>query len=340
VIERKLVNLALLDWPGRKDVVHRLGVVDDARHIPQRNGVHQFAGRQRIHQRHGRLAANAGHVLQPGKPGAVQTALRELGRDVDLILLTDADVLLAQSALTRAIRRFDDPELALLTGAQRFVLRLPESGDPGGLDVNRLGSAAEPYDRLSSAVRAFESRSGRCFSVHGQFLMWRSELGLAPTLGIAADDLDLMLQLRHERAPQPGQPWRVVRAGDVHFFEEKTAEAGSAQSQALRRARAYFQVLRRSEPPRRDVLGSAQWYAYRYGPLIAPYAAPLVLVALLIGAGEVAGSVGQVLFVIALIAGLVSPFGRRFVQLLRIMSQAARLDRREEMPEQWEMARR
>ena len=49
-------------------------------------------------------------------------------------------------------------------------------------------------------MRAFESRFGKLFSVHGQLMAWRSCLGILPTPGYAADDLDLMLQAMYQTA--------------------------------------------------------------------------------------------------------------------------------------------
>ena len=228
VIERKLANLARCAGIETARVV----VVDDE----SQDGTAQKA-----------LAAGV-HVVRncerPGKPGALRTGIEALA-GCELIVLTDADVLLDEQALVELVRAFErEPALAMACGAQRFT-----HGDTA-------------YDSWTARVRRIESSLGVLFSVHGQLLAWRAQLGLVPTLGFAADDLDLMLQARRHG--------RVRLVSSAVFLEEKCAPGARAEEQALRRARAYVQFVRAQRGPLAGVLGALQWQFYRRAPFWMP----------------------------------------------------------------------
>jgi glycosyltransferase involved in cell wall biosynthesis len=181
---------------------------------------------------------------RPGKPGALRTGIAELA-GCELLVLTDADVLLEPRALSELAAAFErEPGLAMACGAQRFT----------------NGSTA--YDRWTARVRRLESRCGMLFSVHGQLLAWRAALDLVPTLGIAADDLDLMLQARRRG--------RVRLVDSAVFLEEKCAPGPLADEQALRRARAYVQFVRAQRAGLSGAAGWLQWQFYRRVPLLVP----------------------------------------------------------------------
>jgi GT2 family glycosyltransferase len=228
VIERKLANLARCEGIAGAHVV----VVDDG----SEDGTAEKA-----------LAAGVRVVRnreRPGKPGALRTGIAELA-GCELFVLTDADVLLEPGALLELAAAFErEPALAMACGAQRFA------------------SGSTAYDRWTARVRRLESRFGRLFSVHGQLLAWRAGLGLVPTLGIAADDLDLMLQARRHG--------RVRLVPSAVFLEEKCAAGPLADEQALRRARAYVQLVRARRSPLRGLLGSLQWQFYARAPFCVP----------------------------------------------------------------------
>ena len=341
VIERKLANLALVDWPPARPEPtsdrsrHVIVVVDDgsedgtasrareaiAAHFPgPGSGLPQA-----------QLVANDG---QPGKVGALRAGLAALEGRVDLVVLTDADVVLEERALVELARAFvAEPGLGMASGAQRFVRAL----DPGGLPASPDGAEPEAadglFDRITARVRAWESDRGMLFSVHGQLLAWRARLELEPRTGIAADDIDLALQVRER-----GSTVRLV-AG-ARFLEQKLPPGPDAEAQALRRARAYVQVVRRASPPVRGGLAArVQWWFYRYVPLAAPVLAAaaalaVVLLAFLWG-GPVVG-----LFVSLGVGALASVgVGRRLVRLLAVIRRAVQLEGREPLGDRWEMGR-
>jgi cellulose synthase/poly-beta-1,6-N-acetylglucosamine synthase-like glycosyltransferase len=231
VIARKLRNLALCEWPASEGP-HRIVVVDDGSNDATREvALAEFerfdAARVRVE-----VVANS---VRPGKSGAIEQGLAALGGEVELIVLTDADVVIAPDALAELARAFErEPRLGMATGAQRFVDSLCDDGRLRSRLGGEFIGAGTLYDWLTTSVRALESRFGLVFSVHGQLMAWRRQLALAPTPGIAADDLDLMLQVRTRGL-------RVEWVRRARFFETRPTTHGEREVQAFRRARAYVQ---------------------------------------------------------------------------------------------------
>lgn len=334
VIGRKLANAARIQWP--RAAAHRVLVVDDG--SDDRTVARARAGFDEL-ERVGVAAAIERNDVRPGKAGALATGLERLAHEVDLVVLTDADVVLGDDALTEleaAFRR--DPELGMASGGQVFVEALADDGTaraPGGDPVR---PAAGIFDRVTARVRRFESRSGRLFSVHGQLLAWRTALELAPTSGVAADDIDLALQVRARHK-------RVELVSTAHFYEVKTPEhptdgGVSWESQAVRRARAYVQVVRHH---RRPLTGGPvdrlQWLFYRYLPLLAPELAALGA-ALVVAFAWWFGDSSAGLIAALILAGLcLTPVGRRCLRLLGVIARATRLERRSALADRWEMGR-
>lgn len=328
VIARKLRNLAQLDWPEANEV-HRVIVVDDN----SEDATARIA-REEIEALDFPLAVRIEVVVndvQPGKPGAVRAGLSKLAGTVDCCGLSDADVLLDSAAVRAALEAVGrEPELAMVCGAQRFVEVLPD--EVGG---DALVSTADAYDRVTAWWRLVESKFGALFSVHGQFLVWRAKLSIAPQLGLAADDLDLMLQVRNAR------PRGATRLLPTAIFYERKARSGvAAEGQALRRARAYVQVVRsHSLPPNQSIGRKLQWLAYRRLPLASPSATLAAMVAVPTLATWTWGVLGLGTSAL-LVALLVSTTpGRTWMRTMRIIWRAVRLESHETLRERWEMER-
>jgi|GEM_PF-2020487 len=314
VIARRLRNLAATRWPTAPRP-HHLVVVDDG----SVDGTAALADGLCAEL----FPASAGAVQArvtrnrdgPGKSGAIRTALGEVGRAVDLIVLTDADVVMRPDSLVALQIAFTRrPDLGLACGRQEFVRDLLDDGSCRGADAREPAPAAEPYDRWTARVRAWESRRGRVFSVHGQLLAWRASLSLSPTAGVAADDLDLMFQVRDlglRRELVPG----------AAFLEVKPAAGAAREAWQRRRARAWFQVMQgRRLPPGARAFDRWQLRFYQaVHRLASPATHAAVGVALLtVGAGagwllggDAAGAlVGLLSGALLLAVLIVSPIGR------------------------------
>lgn len=332
VIERKLLNIALGRFPAARQS-HRIVVVDDGSDDGTAERARACADALAAAGLELSVIANA---VRPGKPGAIRQGLAELGGDFDLVVLTDADVVVDPPAWNELAQAFaDDPRLALACGAQRFVRDLAADGTCRGADGTALADASSAYDRWTARVRALESRSGRLFSVHGQLLAWRAQLGLAPSLGLAADDLDLMLQVRSREC----EPRHVRCIASGRFYEVKTPAGRAAADQALRRARAYFQVLRSSATPT-GFVDRSQWSFYRWVPEFAPELAMVAVLSLCGVAWSAWGGSGAVVAAALLGLCLFTPPGRRWRALMRVIRAARTLESRVSLPDRWEMVRR
>ncbi len=248
VVARKLENLARCRWPAAARE-HVIAIVDDGSEDGTRAVARAAAKRLASRWREGRVRVEVlENEVRPGKTGAIEQGLRALSGHADFIVLTDADVVLGETALVELVRPLElDPRVGMSCGAQRVVMSLASDGSLRSSDTGALRSHSSWYDRLTALVRRAESAFGAVFSVHGQLMAWRASLELRPTRGMAADDLDLMLQTRCLGR-------RVVHAPGALFFEERPTSEQDRRGQAGRRARAYLQFL---EHPRRREFAAA-----------------------------------------------------------------------------------
>ncbi|MCB9896630.1 MAG: glycosyltransferase [Planctomycetes bacterium] len=333
VIARKLANLARLRWPDAPRA-HRVVIVDD-----QSSDDTAVRARDALAAHPLPAGVRASVVRNDGRPGkasAIAAGLDALGGDVDVIVLTDADVVFEDDALRALADAFArEPGLGMACGSQRFVRDLCDDGRPLGADGREPVPAPGRYDRWTAEVRALESRGGRLFSVHGQLLGWRAGLGLRPTPGLAADDLDLMLAVRARGMP-------VRKLTDARFLEVKTPPGAVAEAQALRRARAYVQIVRRARWPRGrdlDAASRVQLLGYRVLPLAAPWSALAVLLGVLVLSAVLGGPNVLEVVAVLVVASLLSPAGRRLVRLLTVIARATLVESRAEIGDRWTMTR-
>jgi cellulose synthase/poly-beta-1,6-N-acetylglucosamine synthase-like glycosyltransferase len=316
VIARKLENLRGLRFPCA-DAPHRVVVVDDHSSDETRALATAF-GAQLQGGVELRVIASG---ERPGKPGAMRTGLKLLEPGFDLVVLSDADVLLQSDTLTSLSDAFAArAELGMACGAQVFVD--PLSGAPSDA----------PWDRWTARWRALESRAGALYSVHGQLLAWRAALTLVPPLGIAADDIALALEVR-------ARGLRVERVPRAVFIEHKPPAGADADGQALRRARAYLQVVRAVRPHLPSVLGRVQCALYRELPPMAPLLTWIACSALAFGGALLLEGWWRALPATLIAVGLCTVPGRRWLALMGIIARARKLERSGTQPEAWEMSR-
>jgi hypothetical protein len=338
VIERKLRNLAVCAWPRSGGAAaHRICVVDDGSEDATAE-LARARGAELFRAADGRAFEVVPNRAAPGKCGAIHSGLAALGDSVDLIVLTDADVVLEPDALVELAHAFArEPRLGMACAAQRFVRDLAADGTCRAADLGALRDGSGRYDRWTARIRAFESRRGRLYSVHGQCLCWRTELGLAPRVGYAADDLDLMLQARARGV-------RIELVPSARFCEQKTRPGPLREQQALRRARAYFQVVRdagglAAGGSEAELGARVQRLLYRHAPGAAPWCALALAVDLPLVAGGLWGAPAAACCAGLLFTALATSPGWRLAALLVTIARAMRLERRSKLSDRWEMAR-
>lgn len=328
VIRRKLENIRRLELPPEQECL--VLVIDD--HSTDGTGrvVEEYLGRVPGASCCVELLSNR---IRPGKNGAIETGIAHLAGRADVVVLSDADVLVNADALNQLSAAFqEDQRLGMLCATQVFVHELPDSGDAAQAAGGHL--ACEAWDRVTRSIRRIESHWGKLFSVHGQWLAWRADLQLSPAPGVAADDVDLMLQARVS-----ARPW--VRMLPGLFFYETKPEAGTAlDQQALRRARAWFQVFARPNVLQGwRGLDRLQGTLYAWLPGMAPGLAVLLIVAATALSLIVTGPRAGWLVMPLLAAMAFSGPGRAWRRTLGLIHRAKRLERAEAMEEAWEMSR-
>lgn len=260
VIARKLRNLGAAEFPASSEP-HLIVVIDDG--SSDTTAAIARAELAVFEPKMGQSARVEARVIpndvRAGKTGAIEAGLRTVAGRCDLVVLTDADVVIEATALLEFTRAFErDPRLGMATGAQRFVRSLSDDGTLRGAGGSTLQGEPSFYDWAAACVRKLESRAGLVFSVHGQLMAWRAQLALVPTAGVAADDLDLMLQVR-----SAGQ--RIEQVPGAVFCEVRAPKGDARRQQGVRRARAYHQFLRH---PRIDELRErGSWLARRQASL-------------------------------------------------------------------------
>jgi len=327
VIGRKLRNLAWCSWPDGDD--HLSCVVDDGSY----DGTGELAERERAGFSGVALEVfrNEGRAGKAAAVGAALASLEARGERFDVVLLSDADVLLARDALVRCVDRLcADERIGVVCGAQVFVRDLGGGPAPRSADGSAPVPAGELYDRWTACVRRFESRWGRLFSLHGQLCAWRAGLGLEPPAGLAADDLELAFRAHR-------QGLRVELVAGARFFEEK-ARGRDQAVQAQRRAQAYFQVMRdRDWPLGRGLIDRLQWLLYRGLPPAAPYLLAASVVGTLVLASFLGGA--PLVWVVGVLWGVLGSTGpgRTLVRRLLVIAKAQRA--RLELSDRWDTLR-
>jgi MoaA/NifB/PqqE/SkfB family radical SAM enzyme/cellulose synthase/poly-beta-1,6-N-acetylglucosamine synthase-like glycosyltransferase len=196
-----------------------------------------------------RLVTNA---YDAGKAGAVRTGFDEARSDI--VMVSDADVVIEREGLVRALVPFADPRTGVVCAEQVYCKSLSQDDPaaPGDACTVQGGALMDPpgrhewiYDRVMRGIRKLESRIDSTFAVHGQMMLLRRSLGLSPRAGVSADDVDLGLQARRKG-------FRIRYAAGARFWEERPA---AEARQKKRRGVSLAQALWRN----RDMLGRPRY---------------------------------------------------------------------------------
>ncbi len=158
----------------------------------------------------------------------------------DIIVRTDADVLLDENALIYALNSFSDKKIGCVTGR-------PFS----------LGCGLEKkYRDINTRIQEWESKIDSTLIAHGPFTAFRRELFRPIDEDSLADDSEISIKIRK-------QGYRCILNPDILFYE-KTSEEGR-EEQKIRRASGLVRLLWRNK-----ILFLNPKYG-KYGMIVYPF---------------------------------------------------------------------
>lgn len=194
-----------------------------------------------------RLAAFADRftVVQPGRRTGKSVGMNALvaRTAADIVVFTDANVMLEVEALNRLARHFADPSVGCVCGHLRYVTEADSvTGEVGSL-----------YWRLEEKIKQWESDTGSVIGADGSIFAIRRSLHRPPPPDII-DDMYVSLSILCDG-------YRVVRAPDVYATERSVPHAGEEFRRKVRIACQAFNVHRLLWSRLRRL---APWTFYKY----------------------------------------------------------------------------
>lgn len=295
VIEQKIDNLLQLRQrePGLQILVYVDAATDRTAEILRR-----YASEIELHvapQRHGKT--HGMNLLSARASG-------------DVLVFTDANVMLDLDCLSDLRRHFADPRIGCVCGNLNYT-------NAGASVTAQSGSL---YWRFEEALKRLESQTGSMMGADGSIFALRRSLRRAPPDHII-DDMYVSLMVLVEG-------YRVIQAGDVRAYEESVTNAREEFSRKVRIACQAFNVHRLIWPRLRRV-GALNRYKYVSHKLIRwlsiyflAAAACAVLGALLL-AGYPA--LAALLVLLAVLCGALGHVAsvRPFVQMVDVLTALA-----------------
>lgn len=221
--------------------------------------------------------------------------------DTEIVIFTDANVIVEPQSLKRLFRYFAEPDIGVVCGTLNYT----NSNESETAIVNSA------YWRLEEAIKRLESRSGSLVGADGSIFAMRRSLYTKVPAHLLDDFISSMSVLI--------AGYRVVSAPDVRAFE-RTATSSSDEFRRKRRiaCRAYASHrYLRPQLTRLDLVHKYKYLSHRlvrwYGALAGAVAALSYLALALSTVGPFAVAVAIVLGVAALGAG--ARWNWRFVGL-------------------------
>jgi len=232
--------------------------------------------------------------------------------DAEIVLLTDANVLIDADTLPKMLHYFDDPEVGAVAGKLIYT-----NADD---DANAVAHVGGLYWRLEEHIKALESASGSMMGADGSLFAIRRECypDVPPEL---SDDMSVSMSvmfsgLRCVSAPEVYAYENCVTKSDEEFTRKRRVSCGSYSTHR------YFRKELRQLP----LINRFKWFSHR---VVRWWGGPLLVLSVLlfISAGAIAGyPIGSVAFVVGAFALTfilgrfgVSPFSAVY-EILRAMA--------------------
>lgn len=219
--------------------------------------------------------------------------------DADVLVFTDANVMLDEYCLDDLQRQFDDPQVGCVCGNLRYT--------NGGASVTAASGSA--YWRFEEALKRLETRCGSAMGADGSIFAVRRELRRAPPDHII-DDMFVSLMVLI-------QGHRVVQARDARAWEASATHTADEFARKVRIACQAFNVHRLLWPQLRR-LDALTLYMYISHKLLRWFCIWLLALALLcaLGAAALTGHLLAALTGAIAVAALLLLAHRRQMRLL------------------------
>jgi cellulose synthase/poly-beta-1,6-N-acetylglucosamine synthase-like glycosyltransferase len=146
--------------------------------------------------------------------------------DADILVFTDANVMLDEHCIDDLRRHFSDPRIGCVCGNLNYI--------NGGDSVT--ASSGSLYWRFEEALKRLESRTGSMMGADGSIFAIRRELRRAPPDHIIDDMYTSLMALIDGH--------RVIQAPDVRAYEESVSKSSEEFSRKVRIACQAFNVHR------------------------------------------------------------------------------------------------
>jgi cellulose synthase/poly-beta-1,6-N-acetylglucosamine synthase-like glycosyltransferase len=241
-IEEKIANCLALDYPeDRLEILVGCdGCTDRTAELARRAG----GGRVRVHELSPRSGkASVLNRLVPAAQG-------------DVVVLTDANVMLDRGALRALVRRFRDPAVGAVVGRLRLV-------DAGGREQEE-----GIYWRYETFLKYYEGKHGCVLGANGGIYAIRRLLFSPLSADTITDDFVIPIRISV-------RGWRVLFAPDALAFEEPALDADQEFVRRARIGAGNWQALARV-PDLLDPRIGFLWFAFVSHKLLR-WATPLLL---------------------------------------------------------------
>jgi len=219
VIARKLANTVDLEYPRDK---FEIAIVDSGSTDNTRLVVNDFM--QRV--KNGTQIRLLTQEERLGKSAALNYALRYCSSDI--MVLSDADVMVNKDALLQATANFNDEKVGAVSGIE--VVQNPDESSTTKLE--------QGYRSFYNTLRLGETNLDSVVMCESEFSAYRRELiETIPNKSIC-DDMELTLQIRKKG-------FRAIYDPDVFFYEYSPSKYVSRLKHKIRRGQGNQQTLLR-----------------------------------------------------------------------------------------------
>ncbi|MGI9510474.1 MAG: glycosyltransferase [Geminicoccaceae bacterium] len=163
--------------------------------------------------------------------------------DADIVLFTDANVMVDESAIAHLRRHFANPEIGCVTSHLAYT-------NPGDTATSEVGSC---YWRLDEWTKGLETDTGSAMGADGSLFAIRRHLH-RPTPDHLIDDLFVSMSILCKG-------YRLIRGADVHAYEAHTTVAHDEFKRKIRIACQCMGVHRTLWPEYKTL---SAWNLYKY----------------------------------------------------------------------------